>query len=109
MSRRKAHVPSLADTLAKGFAELKADNEQTPPLEEVEAVLEVQEEVQEESFSKPDYRGATQHVAQESSFVVPAKKVETPPQEKEELPEPEKVEIRDRPTTSLGDDFDVEW
>lgn len=105
MSRRKAHVPSLAETLAKGFAELKADNEQTPPLEEVEAVLEVQEE----SFSKPDYRGATQHVAQESSFVVPAKKVETPPQEKEELPEPEKVEILDRPTTSLGDDFDVEW
>ena len=35
MSRRKAEVPSLADALAKGFADLKAGEEETPPVEEV--------------------------------------------------------------------------
>jgi hypothetical protein len=34
MSRRKPEVPSLADALAKGFAELKKDDENALPLDD---------------------------------------------------------------------------
>ena len=109
MSRRKAHIPSLADALAKDFAELKNDTEHSSPTVEKDGVPEAEKVVQKESESKPDYRGPTQHVAQQNSFVVNVKRADETSQEKLEQPTPKKAEILDRPTTSIGDDFDVEW
>ena len=108
MSRRKADVPSLADALAKGFADLKAGEEETSPVEEVPETTEVIEK-EVEAVSKPEYGRPTQHVAEQSSFVVSAKGADQSPEQDSQQPESEKVEILDRPSTSIGDDFDVEW
>ncbi len=109
MSRRKVHVPTLADAMAKDFAELNSDTEQSSPTVEKDGVPEVEKVVQKEPESKPDYRGPTQHVAQQNSFVVNMKRADEKSQENIEQPTPKKVEILDRPSTSIGDDFDVEW
>ncbi len=109
MSRRKPQVPSLADALAKGFAELNAEDEEASPSNHVDATQENQEEVIDEQIPLPDYSGPTQHVAQKTSFVVRRKETDPPVQEESEHLEPKKVEILDRPSTSIGDDFDVEW
>jgi hypothetical protein len=42
MSRKKPEVPSLADALAKGFAELNIDDENPSPVEELPEVSEAQ-------------------------------------------------------------------
>ena len=109
MSRRKTQAPSLADALAKGFAELNAVDEEQSPSNEVVDTQEVQEKVIDEHLPLPDYSGPTQHVAQKTSFVVRGKETDPPIQEESEQSEPKKVEILDRPSTSIGDDFDVEW
>ena len=108
MSRRKAEVPSLADALAKGFADLKAGEEETPPVEEVHETTEVIEK-EVEAVSKPEYGRPSQHIADQTSFVVSGKGTDQLPEPDPQQPEPEKVEILDRPSTSIGDDFDVEW
>ena len=108
MSRRKAEVPSLADALAKGFADLKAGEEETPPVEEVIKTTEVIEK-EVEAVSKPEYGRPSQHVAEQTSFVVSGKGTDQSSEPDSQQPEPEKVEILDRPSTSIGDDFDVEW
>lgn len=108
MSRRKAEVPSLADALAKGFADLKAGEEETPPVEEVIKTTEVIEK-EDEAVSKPEYGRPSQHVAEQTSFVVSGKGTDQLPEPDSQQPEPEKVKILDRPSTSIGDDFDVEW
>ena len=74
MSRRKPEVPSLADALAKGFADLKTDDAQSLPVEEIP---EVQESADIEPPSKPQYGRPAQHRAEESSFIV---NVNTPTQ-----------------------------
>lgn len=109
MSRRKVQAPSLADALAKGFAELKADDEQTLPSTQESAAPEVQEAVIDEPVSAPDYSGPTQHVAQKNSFVVRGKETDQSREDASEQSESTKVQILDRPSTSIGDDFDVEW
>ena len=84
MSRRKPATPTLADALAKGFANLKTDDANTPSIEEVSKEPEQPEPVTEtEPLSKPQYGRPTQHVSQESSFIVNAKKQEKPSAEAE--------------------------
>ena len=113
MSRRKPATPTLADALAKGFANLKTDDANTPSIEEVSKESEQQEPVAEaEPLSEPQYGRPTQHVGQESSFIVDAKKQEKPSTEAEDVVEQvvsKQVEILEKPSTTLGDDFDVEW
>ena len=108
MSRRKAEVPSLADALAKGFADLKAGEEETQSVEEIVKTTEVIEK-EVEVVSKPEYGRPSQHVAEQTSFVVSGKATDQLPEPDSQQPEPEKVKILDRPSTSIGDDFDVEW
>lgn len=105
-------VPSLADALAKGFADLKTDDENTSSSEETLEIPEVQESVDIEPSSKPQYGRPTQHIGQEGSFIVNANKsIETSSNDEEitEQPDLPEVEILDKLSTSLGDDFDVEW
>ena len=109
MSRRKAQVPSLADTLAKDFAELNAEEGEKQSSKEVIAAPEKLEEAPQEPVLPLDYSGPTQHVAQQSSFVVTAKKPDQPSEPDPEQSKAENIEILDRPSTSIGDDFDVEW
>jgi len=112
MSRRKSEVPSLADALAKGFAELKTEEENSLPLDEVPVPPEVVEPIEAEPSQKPQYGRPAQHKGQESSFIVtPDMPIDSAINdaevtEKVELPV---VEVLDKPSTSLGDDFDVEW
>tara|TARA_B110000483_G_scaffold225433_1_gene285058 strand:- start:115 stop:480 length:366 start_codon:yes stop_codon:yes gene_type:complete len=112
MSRRKAEVPSLADALAKGFSELKTAEENPLPSEEVSVIPDVQESIEVESSQKPQYGRPTQHKGQESSFVftpdTPSESVNTDAEVTKKAERPV-VEILDKPSTSLGDDFDVEW
>jgi len=109
MSRRKAQVPTLADTLAKGFADLKSEEGEKQSPDEVVVAPEVLEEMPQELVIPLDYSGPTQHVAQQSSFVVTAKKRDQATEPDSQQPEPDKAKILDRPSTSIGDDFDVEW
>ena len=113
MSRRKPATPTLADALAKGFANLKTDDANTPSIEEVSKEPEQQEPVAEpDPLLEPQYGRPTQHVGQESSFIVDAKKQEKPSAEAENAVEQvvsKQVEILEKPSTTLGDDFDVEW
>ena len=112
MSRRKPEVPSLADALAKGFAELKKDDENALPLDDEPIVTEVQESNEIDPSQKPQYGRPAQHKGQESSFVFTP---ETTPSSENlesdviEKPDSPRVEVLDKPSTSLGDDFDVEW
>ena len=112
MSRKKPEVPSLADALAKGFAELNTDDDNSSPVEEVPEVSEVQESSAIESPSKPQYGRPAQHKAEENSFIV---NTNTPTQTSNndeqiiEKPESQEIEILEKPSTSFGDDFDVEW
>ena len=112
MSRRTPEVPSLADALAKGFADLNPDDENPSSVEEILEIPEVQESVDIEPPSKPQYGRPTQHKGQEGSFTVNANEsTETSSNDEEitEQPNPPEVEILDKLSTSLGDDFDVEW
>jgi hypothetical protein len=115
MSRKKPEVPSLADALAKGFAELNTDDDNSSPVEEVPEVPEVSE-VQEspdiESPSKPQYGRPAQHKAEENSFIVNTNtptQTSTNDEEFTEKSESKEIEILEKPSTSFGDDFDVEW
>ena len=125
MSRRKPEVPSLADALAKGFADIKKDDTNPSPVEEIPQVPEVlgvpetPESTDIELPSKPQYGRPAQHRAEESSFIVNAN---TPTQASEngeetsgnneettEKTESQTVEVLEKPSSTLGDDFDVEW
>ena len=110
MSRRKTEVPSLANALAKGFADLKADEVETPTVEEVPENIEVIEQ-EVEPAPKPEYGRPSQHIAEQSSFVVSAKKQIASDRDVEDTEKPEvhQVKILDRPSTTIGDDFDVAW
>ncbi|MBT5391252.1 MAG: hypothetical protein HOL22_02790 [Euryarchaeota archaeon] len=113
MSRRKPAAPTLADALAKGFENLKSDDSNPPSVEELSEEPEQQEPVVEsEPLSKPQYGRPAQHVGQQSSFVVNAKKSEGESSDEDEVTEKvvsKHIEILDKPSTSIGDDFDVEW
>lgn len=112
MSRRKPEVPSLADALAKDFAELKKGEENPLPSEEIPGSPEVLELVEIDPSQKPQYGRPAQHKRQESSFVftpdTPTESVNGDAELIEEVESPV-VEILDKPSTALGDDFDVEW
>jgi len=112
MSRRKPEVPSLADALAKGFAELNSESDPTPSAEQTPEVLEVSESVDMEPPSKPQYGRPSQHKGQENSFIVNASEPTQDTNESDEVPEQidsSATIILEKPSTSLGDDFDVEW
>ena len=112
MSRNKSEVPSLADALAKGFADLNTDDENSASVVEIPEVSEVQDSADIEPPSEPQYGRPTQHRAEEKSFIV---NTNTPTQtsnndeEITEKPESQEIEILEKPSTSFGDDFDVEW
>jgi hypothetical protein len=112
MSRRKPEVPSLADALAKGFAELKKDEESSLPVDAEPESLEVQESIEIEPSQKPQYGRPAQHKGQESSFVftpdTPTKPITEDVEVTEKIASPV-IEILDKPSAALGDDFDVEW
>jgi hypothetical protein len=112
MSRKKPEVPSLADALAKGFAELNIDDENPSPVEELPEVSEAQESPDIESPSNPQYGRPAQHKAEENSFIVNTNtptQTSTNDEEFTEKSESKEIEILEKPSTSFGDDFDVEW
>ena len=112
MSRRKPEVPSLADALAKDFAELKKGEENPLPSEEIPGSPEVLELVEIDPSQKPQYGRPAQHKGQESSFVftpdTPTKPITEDVEVTEKIASPV-IEILDKPSAALGDDFDVEW
>lgn len=107
MNRSGRELPSLEDTLAKGFASMHSEDESTV-VEQPEEV-QVQQEPAEPAVT-PDYSKPTQLVENRSSFTVSSiqPKAESDAEDDESAAETS-VEVLDKPTSALGDDFDVEW
>jgi hypothetical protein len=107
MNRSGRDLPSLEDTLAKGFASMHSEDESTV----VEQPEEVQ--VQQEPVAPavtPDYSKPTQLVENRSSFTVSSVQSEAESDaDDEESAAESSIEVLDKPTSTLGDDFDVEW
>lgn len=107
MNRSGRQLPSLEDTLAKGFASMHSE-EETVEAEQPEEI-HVQQEPAEPAV-KPDYSKPTQLVENRSSFTVSsAQKVPATEPADDETAAPDAVEVLEKPTSTLGDDFDVEW
>ena len=107
MNRSGRELPSLEDALAKGFASMHSEDESTV----VEQPEEVQ--VQQEPVAPvvtPDYSKPTQLVENRSSFTVSSVQSEAESDaDDDESAAESSIEVLDKPTSTLGDDFDVEW
>lgn len=107
MSRHKKQPPSLEDALAKGFSELKIGEanlpEITPP-----ALTEESPPVPVEQ--RPiEYNKKYEVVEQREEFVV-ATPVHTKAEPvAEETPSHQPSPVLEQASTSIGDEFDVEW
>ena len=107
MNRSGRELQSLEDTLAKGFASMHSE-EETVEVEQPEEI-HVQQEPTEPAV-KPDYSKPTQSVENRSSFTVSsAQKASTAEPADAATTALEAVEVLEKPTSTLGDDFDVEW
>ena len=107
MNRSGRELPSLEETLAKGFASMHSEDEST--------VVEQPEEVQVEQepaepVVKTDYSKPTQLVETRSSFTVSSVQPKADSDlDDDESPADSSVEVLDKPSSTIGDDFDVEW
>ena len=107
MNRSGRELPSLEDALAKGFASMHSEDESTV-VEQPEDVQVQQEPVA--PVVKPDYSKPTQLVENRSSFTVSSVQSEAESDaDDDESAAESSIEVLDKPTSTLGDDFDVEW
>ena len=107
MNRSGRELPSLEDALAKGFASMHSEDESTV-VEQPEDVQVQQEPVA--PVVKPDYSKPTQLVENRSSFTVSSAQTASSSESTEDDTTAEDaVEVLEKPTSTLGDDFDVEW
>lgn len=107
MNRSGRELPSLEDALAKGFASMHSEDESTV-VEQPEDVQVQQEPVA--PVVKPDYSKPTQLVENRSSFTVSSVQPEAESDvDVDESAAKPSIEVLDKPTSTLGDDFDVEW
>ena len=106
MSKHHSKVPSLEDALKTGFSELKVGEaniknpENETPVPSQEAVPAQQPILYNQKFEAVEDR---------AEFVV-----NTPVQSNQSTPKPPKdssagVEVVDEASSSIGDDFDVDW
>ena len=108
MNRRQREVPTLEDVLAKGFAAMQGEEEDAPKSKPV-----TEQESDAVNVSPPqmetDYRPPTQAVERRTTFsVTPSTK---PLKEGEAAKDKvsSTVEVLEKPSSTIGDDFDVEW
>lgn len=107
MNRSGRELPSLEDTLAKGFASMHSEDETAEAEQPEEA--QVQQEPSEPAV-KPDYSKPTQLAESRSSFTVSSAQTASSSESTEDDTAAEDaVEVLEKPTSTLGDDFDVEW
>ena len=107
MNRSGRELPSLEDALAKGFASMHSEDESTV-VEQPEDVQVQQEPVA--PVVTPDYSKPTQLVENRSSFTVSSVQSEAESDaDDDESAAESSIEVLDKPTSTLGDDFDVEW
>ena len=108
MNRRQKEVPTLEDALAKGFAVMQGEEEEpskTPPLSN----LESEDSVETVTQSKPDYRPPTQPVEHRTTFTVGPSSNPQTGDDKSTKQESNATEVLEKPSSTIGDDFDVEW
>lgn len=91
--RRPDEEPNLVDAIAKGFTEMKKLDESQPLPESSSKKEEVIPEM-------PAFRGKRDVEESRQEFVIKG-------EEKEES-QPQ-VEVKEKPDSTLGDDFDVAW
>jgi hypothetical protein len=127
-------IPNLEDALASGFAELKIgeSNIKSSESKKEQPIEETSQEIQ-PTASEPKYGYKIDAVEPRQSFVVKPNSATTEtkqglditsPAEEErialekarleaealaQLPQKPKQEIKDKPTSTIGDDFDVAW
>jgi len=91
--RRPDDEPTLEDALAKGFTELKQLDENQPNPESTIPKEEATPEM-------PAFRGKRDAQETRQEFVIKG--------EQKETPKPQ-VGVKQKPDSTLGDDFDVAW
>ena len=108
MNRRQREVPTLEDALAKGFAAMQGEEEYEPKTKPV-AKQEPDAVNISPSPTETDYRPPTQAAERRTTFsVTPSTK---PLKEGEAAQDKvsDTVEVLEKPSSTIGDDFDVEW
>ena len=108
MNRRQREVPTLEDALAKGFAAMQGEEEDEPKTKPV-AKQEPDAVNISPSPTETDYRPPTQAAERRTTFsVTPSTK---PLKEGEAAQDnvSDTVEVLEKPSSTIGDDFDVEW
>ena len=108
MNRRQREVPTLEDALAKGFAAMQGEEEDEPKTKPV-AEQELDAANISPSQTETDYRPPTQAAERRTTFsVTPSTK---PLKEGEAAQDKvsDTVEVLEKPSSTIGDDFDVEW
>ena len=78
---------------------------QTPPLSN----LESEDSVETVTQSKPDYRPPTQAVEHRTTFTVGPSSNPQTGDDKSTKQESNATEVLEKPSSTIGDDFDVEW
>ena len=107
MNRSGRELPTLEDALAKGFASMKAEDESVVDEVPQEQLVQTKPE---EPVVAPDYSKPTQAVERRTSFTVAQTSSNTTLQPSEASVQPKvAVEILEKPSSTLGDDFDVQW
>lgn len=109
MKAPPSETPNLDDILARDFAELKAGEAnliaEAPTVEANEA-----EEAPSATPSPIVYNQRIDAVEDRTSFAVPAPaSAQEAAGEDDETPPTAPQEVLKAPTTTLGDDFDVDW
>jgi len=99
-------TPNLEDTLSRDFAAMLGQEENT--VSEV-AVKEGGEETQPTPTRHGVFQQPIHAVEERSSFAVKAPVAESKPEEENERPPTPAVDVKNTPTSTFGDDFDVEW
>ena len=109
MKRAPTDEPNLDDILARDFAELKVgETNLTPTAPPKEGEMKEEKAVQ--STVPTVYNQRINAVEDREAFAVAAPAASATSQtDDEEKPEPAKQEVLKEPTSTLGDDFDVDW
>ena len=106
MRRHNKQAPSLEDALAKGFSELKVGEANLPKMN----TQEVEKEPQEEPIARPiEYNKTYEAVEDREEFVVsPPTQMKAVKSESTDVSK-QTTPVSEQASSTIGDEFDVEW
>ena len=106
MSRQNKQAPSLEDALAKGFSELKIGEANLPKMDAKEVTEESQKEI---IVRQVEYNKVYEAVEDREEFVVsPPVQTKAVKSESADVKE-ETISVPQQASSTIGDEFDVDW